>query len=227
VAVTAQEDAIVAEMTDLVRSELTASAFWSGFRAGKFPIEHVRAVFGQYYLWRNVFHRWFGVCIAKSPAFGTGPVTPYILSELAEHIEEEISGDHHGLAVRFLAAIGVTDPDALLPIPATLDYMGHFEAEFLPADRTGEEALAGLAGRELVAPLRNRMTIDAFTTRYGIADGLEFFHLHEELEVEHFRGLWEAIASRSQEERKLVEAAHSEIVAHVRFWDDVSRSIES
>ena len=27
---------------------------------------HVRDVFGQYYLWRNRFHRWFGICVAKS-----------------------------------------------------------------------------------------------------------------------------------------------------------------
>ena len=29
---------------------------------------HVRDVFGQYYLWRTRFHRWLGVCVAKSAA---------------------------------------------------------------------------------------------------------------------------------------------------------------
>ena len=45
---------------------LAESAFFSALSAGEADPGHVRDVFGQYYLWRNRFHRWFGICVAKS-----------------------------------------------------------------------------------------------------------------------------------------------------------------
>ena len=45
---------------------LAESAFFSAPSAGEADPGHVRDVFGQYYLWRNRFHRWFGICVAKS-----------------------------------------------------------------------------------------------------------------------------------------------------------------
>lgn len=219
------DEAIVAELMATVDHELENSAFWKSFTRGELPLAQVRKVFEQYYLWRNTFHRWFGVCIAKSPAFGSEADTEYILRELAEHIEEEVEGDHHGLAVQFLKALGIDEPHAILPLPHTTAYKEHFAELYLGSEHSGEEALAALAGRELVAPKRNRLTIDAFQQRYGISHALEFFHLHEELEVEHFRGLWDAVASQSAKDRALVEAAKDQIVRHVRFWDDVSAAV--
>ncbi|MCZ7430961.1 iron-containing redox enzyme family protein [Streptomyces sp. WMMC1477] len=224
-ATTFTSESIVTELSDTVGSELENSAFWSAFTAGELPLEHVSKVFQQYYLWRNTFHRWFGVCIAKSPAFGSSYDTDYILRELSEHIEEEVTGDHHGLALQFLKVIGVDNPQAIEPLPVTTAYENHFAELYLAPERTGQESLAALAGRELVAPLRNRLTLDAFQDRYGITESLEFFHLHEELEVEHFRGLWGAVATRSEKDRKLVEAAKDQIVRHVRFWDDVHAAV--
>ncbi|AXE87409.1 iron-containing redox enzyme family protein [Streptomyces sp. Go-475] len=218
-------DTIVGELSDTVDRELENSTFWRAFTRGELPLEHVRDVFLQYYLWRNTFHRWFGVCIAKSPAFGSGRQTEYILQELSEHIEEEVSGDHHGLAVQFLKVLGVDNPRDVLPLPHTTAYENHFAELYMSPERSGDEALAALAGRELVAPKRNRLTIDAFQEKYGITESLEFFHLHEELEVEHFRGLWGAVATQSEKDRRLVEAAKDQIVRHVRFWDDVHAAV--
>jgi pyrroloquinoline quinone (PQQ) biosynthesis protein C len=88
--------------------------------------------------------------------------------------------------------------------------------------RSGEEALAALAGREIVAPTRNRLTINALSQHYGIASGLEFFNLHEELEIEHFKSLWGALVkSYSADAKLLVEAARTEIRMHVAFWDAI------
>ncbi|MBO2447218.1 iron-containing redox enzyme family protein [Actinomadura barringtoniae] len=205
-----------------MKEVLAESSFFSDLRDGRAGVEAVREVFGQYYLWRNQFHRWFGVCVVKSPSFGTRFDTSFVLSELTEHIDEEISGDHHGMAVTFLAALGVERPGDIEALPVTVAYSESFLLRYLDPDRSGEEALSALAGREIVAPARNRITIDALAGHYGVKAGLEFFGLHEELEVEHFASLWNAVVSGySADEGELVEAARREIREHVAFWDDV------
>lgn len=217
---------VVAELEQHVTESLDGSRFFSGLRAGGHDVGHLRAVFSQYYWWRNRFHRWFGVCIARASGFGTEAPTEFVLSELIEHIEEEITGDHHGMCQTFLRELGVTDFAAIQPIPETRAYTDSFAERYMCTDRSGEEALAALAGRELVAPARNRITIDALSQAYGITGGLEFFSLHEELEVEHFKGLWEAVTrTYSGDPQQLVEAAKSEVSIHVKFWDDVSRAV--
>ena len=58
---------VVSERLELYAAGLLAeSAFFSALSAGEAHPGHVRDVFGQYYLWRNRFHRWFGICVAKS-----------------------------------------------------------------------------------------------------------------------------------------------------------------
>lgn len=214
---------VVSDLEEHVSTSLDRSRFYSGLQAGTHSLDHLRAVFGQYYWWRNRFHRWFGVCIAKAPGFGTEAPTEFVLSELIEHVEEEIKGDHHGMCVRFLRRLGISDLASIQPIPQTRAYTDSFAERYMCTDRSGEEALAALAGRELVAPRRNRITIDAFSQIYGIKDDLEFFSLHEELEVEHFKGLWDAVSKTyAGNPEQLVAAAKDEISHHVRFWDEVS-----
>lgn len=208
---------------DLVRyadEHLAASLFFSDLRFGKPSLDQVQYVFGQYYLWRNQFHRWFGVCIAKSAPFGTDFDTSFVLAELIEHIEEEVDGDHHGMCVKLLHTLGIAAPEALEPAPETIVYSDSFITRYMDPDRSGEETLAALAGREIVAPARNRMTIDALTKHYNITSGLEFFNLHEELEVQHFKSLWAALVKGYPAEAEhLIDAARNEIRRHVAFWD--------
>jgi len=217
---------VVAELEQHVSASLDQSRFFSGLRSGAHSLEHLRGVFLQYYWWRNRFHRWFGVCIARAPGFGTAAPTEFVLSELVEHVEEEIKGDHHGMCQAFLRHLGVTDFGAVRPLETTEAYTDSFAERYMGSERSGEEALAALAGRELVAPARNRITIDALAGVYGVREGLEFFSLHEELEVEHFKGLWEALTKTySGDPRQLVQAAKDEVAIHVRFWDDVSVAV--
>jgi heme oxygenase-like protein len=218
--------AAVAELMDHVDNTLSGSRFFTGLARGSHSLEHVRDVFSQYYWWRNRFHRWFGVCIARSEGFGTRAPIEFVLSELIEHIGEEIKGDHHGLCQRALRQLGVTDFAAIRPLPLTEAYTQSFIDRYACGDRSGEEALAALAGRELLAPKRNRMTIDALNQHYGIREGLEFFSLHEELEVEHFKGLWEAVGRyEACGPDRLVRAAQEEITLHMRFWDQASAAL--
>jgi pyrroloquinoline quinone (PQQ) biosynthesis protein C len=208
------------------RARLAESDFFSCLAEGKVHPGHVREVFGQYYQWRNRFHRWFGICVVKSAPFGDALNVPRVLGELITCLEQEITGNHHDLALSFLTALGVADPGCIATLPVTDAYAESFLRCYSPPDRTGDEALAALAGRELVVPSRNRIIVGALTKYYGVTSGLEFFNLHTDLEAEHFRGLWEALAHDTQADAgRLIEAARLEIWEHIAFWDDVYSAI--
>ncbi len=208
------------------RDRLAESDFFSDLSAGQVHPEHVRDVFGQYYLWRNRFHRWFGICVVKSAPFGDALNVPRVLGELIACLEQEIKGNHHGLALSFLTALGIANPARIAALPVTESYAESFLRCYFSADRTGDEALAALAGRELVAPGRNEIIISALSKYYGVTSGLEFFSLHTDLETEHFRSLWEALVHDTKADpRRLIEAARLEIWEHVTFWDDVYSAI--
>ncbi len=214
--------AVSQSLESYVSDRLAESDFFSDLSAGRAHPDHVRDVFGQYYLWRNRFHRWFGMCVAKSAAFGDALNVPRVLGELITCLEQEISGNHHGLALSFLTALGIDDPARIVALPVTESYAESFLRCYFSADRSGDEALAALAGRELVAPGRNEIIIGALSRHYGVTSGLEFFSVHTDIEVEHFRALWEALAHNTKADtERLLEAARVEIWEHVTFWDDV------
>jgi Iron-containing redox enzyme len=214
--------AVSMSLESYARDRLAESEFFVALSAGQIHPGHVRNVFGQYYLWRNRFHRWFGLCVAKSAPFGDARNTPRVLSELISCLAEEINGDHHGLARSFLAALGVADPAGIAALPVTESYAESFLRCYFSADRSGDEALAALAGRELAAPGRNEIIISALRGHYGVTSGLEFFSLHADLEIAHFRALWEALVHDTKADaQRLIEAARLEIWEHVTFWDDV------
>ena len=214
--------AVSESLESYARDRLAESDFFSELSAGQVHPEHVRDVFGQYYLWRNRFHRWFGICVARSAPFDDALNAPHVLGELISCLEQEIKGNHHGLALSFLAALGIADPARIAALPVTESYAESFLRCYFSADRTGDEALAALAGRELVAPSRNEIIISALSTHYGVTSGLEFFSMHTDLEAEHFRTLWDALArDTTADAQRLIEAARVEIWEHVTFWDDV------
>jgi hypothetical protein len=209
-----------------VNDLLAESEFFLDLSAGRAHPDHVRDVFGQHFLWRNRFHRWFGICVAKSPPFGEALNVPRVLGELIACLEQEIKGDHHGLALAFLAALGINNPAHITALPVTDAYAESFLHCYLPVERSGDEALAALAGRELVGPSRNRIIISALSEHYGVTSGLEFFNLHTDLEAEHFRTLWEALACDSgTDTRRLIDAARLEIWEHITFWGDVYSAV--
>jgi hypothetical protein len=204
------------------RARLAESSFFTGLAAGNVNPVHVREVFGQYYQWRNRFHRWFGICVAKIAPFGDALNVPLVLGELITCLNQEINGNHHELGLSFLAALGIADPSRIATLPVTDAYSESFPRCYFSADRTGDEALAALAGRELAVPGRNRIIVSALLEHYGVTSGLEFFALPTQLESEHFRALWEAFAHDTKADgRRLIEAARMEIWEHITFWDDV------
>ena len=205
---------------------LAESDFFADLSAGRIQLETLRDVFGQYYLWRNRFHRWFGVCVARTAPLGDALNVPRILAELIACLGQEITGDHHGLALSFLGALGIDDPARIRALPETDAYAESFVRCYFSADRSGDEALAALAGRELAVPSRNKIIISALPEHYGVTSGLEFFTLPASLEAQPFRVLWEVLAREaSTDSRQLIDAARLEIWEHVTFWDDVYSAI--
>jgi hypothetical protein len=205
---------------------LAESAFFSALSAGDAHPGHVRDVFGQYYLWRNRCHRWFGLCVAKSAPFDEAMDVPRVLGELIACLRHEIKGDQQRLALSFLAALGVNDPARIRALPVTDSYAESFLRCYSPGDRSGDEALAALAGRGLAAPSRNRVITGALPRHYGVTSGLEFFGQLGDLEAKHVRAMWRAIVrGRKADTGRLIEAARLEIWEHITFWDDVYYAI--
>jgi hypothetical protein len=208
---------------------LAESAFFSALSAGEADPGHVRDVFGQYYLWRNRFHRWFGICVAKSAPVDEARCVPLVLTELIACLRHEIKGDHHRLALSFLGALGIEDPAGIKALPVTDSYAESFLRCYSPGDRSGDEALAALAalaGRGLAGPGRDRIITGALSRHYGVTSGLEFFSPRGEEEAKHSRALWRAIIrGRRADTERLVDAARLEIWEHITFWDDVYYAI--
>jgi hypothetical protein len=218
---------VVAEsLESYARDRLAESAFFADLSAGRILAEDVREVFGQYYLWRNRFHQWFGVCVARTGPFGDAPNAARILGEIIAGLAQEITGDHHGQALSFLSALGIDDPARITVLPVTDAYAKSFLHCYSSADRSGDEALAALAGRELAVPSRNEIIIGALAGHYGVTSGLDLFGPHARLEAERFRALWEALAGAARTDgRLLADAARLEIWEHITFWDDVYTAI--
>jgi hypothetical protein len=201
---------------------LAESAFFSALAAGQARPGDVRDVFGQYYLWRNRCHRWFGLCVAKSAPCDEALAAPRVLGELIACLRHEINGDQHRLARSFLSALGIDDPARISALPVTDSYAESFLRCYSPGDRSGDEALAALAGRGLAGPSCNRVITGALPRHYGVTAGLEFFGRPGEEEARHFRAMWQAIVrDRTADTGRLIEAARLEIWEHVTFWDDV------
>jgi hypothetical protein len=218
---------VVSQSLEAYAGKLIAeSSFFSDLSAGRANPEDVRDVFCQYYLWRNQFHRWFGICVARSAPFGKAMNVPRILGALVTCLEQEVKEDHHGMALSFLAALGIDDTSRITALPVTNAYAESFLRCYSSSDRSGDDAIAALAGRELAVPGRNAIIVGALPMYYGVTSGLEFFDLHSTIEIEHFRVLWEATAFEYKADiGRLVEAARLEIWEHITFWDDVYSAI--
>jgi hypothetical protein len=205
---------------------LAESSFFSALAAGEVHPDHIRMVFSQYYLWHSRLHRWFGVCVAKSPPFDEALNVPRVLDGLIAFLRHEISRDHHRSALAFLGALGISDPSRIKALPVTNSYAESFLHCYSADNHSGDEALAALSGQALIGPSRNRIIAGALPKYYGVTSGLEFFGLDRDRETRYFRALWQAmVRDQKGDTGRLIEAATLEIWEHITFWDDVYYAI--
>jgi hypothetical protein len=218
--------AVAESLASYIRDRLAESDFFSALSAGEVPPGGVREVFGQYFLWRDRFHLWLDACVAKVTPSGDGPGAPRVPGELIERLAQEVKAPPRELVPSFLAILGVDDPSRIAVLPVTDAYAESFLRCYSPADRSGDEALAALAGRELSVRGRNEIIVSALPRHYGVTTGLDFFRPRARFETEHFRKLWQAFAYDSPADfRQLIEAARLEIWEHITFWDDVYSAV--
>ena len=213
-------------LVSYVHDRLAESDFFSALSAGEMPPGHVREVFGQYFLWRDRFHLWLDACVAKVTPSDDGPGAPRVPGELIERLAQEVKAPPRELAPSFLAILGVDHPSRIAVLPVTDAYAESFLRCYCPAARSGDEALAALAGRELSVPGRNEIIVSALPRHYGVTSGLDFFRPRASFDMEHFRELWLAFARDDKADFwQLIEAARLEIWEHITFWDDVYSAV--
>jgi len=218
--------AVAESLASYVRDRLAESDFFSALSAGEVPPGHVREVFGQYFVWRGRFHLWLDACAAKAAPSGDGPGAPRAAGELIERLAQEVTAGPCEIAASFRSILGVNDPSRIAVLPVTDAYAESFLRCYAHADRSGAEALAALAGRELAVPGRNEIIVSALPRHYGVTSGLDFFRPRTGLDVENFRELWQVFARDSRVDfRQLIEAARLEIWEHITFWDDVYSAV--
>jgi pyrroloquinoline-quinone synthase len=117
---------------------------------------------------------------------------------LEENLKDERDGDHPKLWLDFAAALGVS-PDqvaATAPEPETKECVGSFATAALAADEAF--ALGMLYGYESQTPEVAQTKVDGLRSHYGIdGEGVTYFELHGELDVDHARQLAGAIGEVS------------------------------
>lgn len=197
---------------------LENSRFFQGIQHGAIARLNLNAIFGQYYFWRNALHKWFGLCIEKSPVFGLqhDQALATVLSTLCEHIAEDMN--HLNLYKAFLKTLGV-DPRSLQIAVPTEAYIQSFWSRF--DDANFAMSCAALAGRELLSSIRSDIIRQALQSEYGI-DDVRFWDAHIEDEEKHFWLMWTPLTELGSDPDQLLAGAKNEINRHVRFWDDLT-----
>ena len=202
---------------------IAESNFFSDLSSGQANLEDVRGVFGQYYLWRNQFHRWFGICVARSAPFGESLNVPRILGELIACLGQEIKGRSPRAGTVIPGSPRHRRPAADYSAPCDRHLRGVVSPLLLlgrPQRRRGAGRLSWTGTRR--TEVATELSSVRFPRHYGVTSGLEFFDLHNTIEVAHFRVLWEAMThDHKADTGRLIEAARLEIWEHMAFWDDV------
>lgn len=208
------KEAVTGSLQFFSRGRLSESPFFNDLQEGRIQWDDLKEIFGQFYFWRNALHRWFGLCIAKSPDYGkeTDQATTAALRSLTDLIIIDVV-DHFGLYKQFLDDIDVGTA-SLSPTKITTDYNDSFFVRF--RDRSFEEATSALAGRELLSSIRSNIISESLINKYGF-DRVEFWRAHEEPEEEHFRSMWDALTQSYDNFEALEDAAREEIFEHVKY----------
>lgn len=212
------QEKITETLKDYSKECLLNSPFFNDLQNKPIPQETLQHIFGQYYFWRNYLHRWFGLCIEKSPEYGqkTDDATTAALRSLTGHINIDVVG-HFEMYKSFLDSMQI-DTEYLKPLSITTDYNESFSKRY--HSRTFEEATCALAARELLSSIRSKIIGDALQNNYNF-ENVEFWRAHEESEEEHFQSLWNALTDLNPNYESLTEAAKVEIYEHVKYFDNL------
>ena len=144
-----------------------------------------------------------------------------------ENLDDEVNDDHPGLWLRFAAAVGAQTQEVYgtPPEDETLDCVKTFELACKEAPLPF--ALGMLYAYESQTPEVAKTKVDGLRAHYGI-DGsdVDYFELHGELDVEHSRGLAEALTEVISSEDDIRQAEAGAATGARAIWgllDGVAR----
>ena len=165
--------AVSESLESYIRHLLAESDFVSGYsRPGQARREHVRDVFGQYYLWRNRFHRWVRRLRRQDRAVGEAlNVSTHALASSSPAWSRRSKEKRRAGDLVPQAALGIKErrgPRRVIPRDRHLRRVRFRAADFRwTAD--GDRGARRPHGRELVGPSRNRIVVGALPEHYGVA----------------------------------------------------------
>lgn len=146
---------------------------------------------------------------------------------VAENLRDERDDDHPALWLRFAEAVGV-EADAVRGTaaePETQECIESFRSGM--TQRSEAFALGMLYAYESQTPDVAKTKVDGLRKHYGIdGDGVTYFELHGELDVEHTDGLaraLESVAATPAQRQDAIEGAKAGAEAVWRILDGVSR----
>jgi pyrroloquinoline-quinone synthase len=146
---------------------------------------------------------------------------------VSDNLSDERDGDHPGLWLRFAQTVGAAPGRvrSTAPEPVTSACVEPFARAASKAPRP--YALGMLFGYESQTPEVSDTKVAGLRERYGIeGDGVEYFELHGELDVEHAGELAEAIAENCEGEEDLARAEEGARAGAEAVWtllDGVTR----
>lgn len=123
------------------------------------------------------------------------------------NLRDEVEDDHAGLWLRFAQAVGADDVEvsASVPEPETTACVREFSTKI--SENSAAFGLGMLYGYESQTPAVAETKVSGLRNNYGIdGDGVKYFELHGELDVEHTAELTEALAQVVTDEGSLAEA---------------------
>jgi pyrroloquinoline-quinone synthase len=176
-------------------------SFYKAWAAGSLTIDDLRAYSKQY--WRQVeafpgYLESVGSRLQSEKARGI----------VAANLSDELDGDHPGLWLDFARALGAAETE--VRDSAANAHTESCVSAFGDACRDSEPAFAlgMLWGYESQTPEVARTKVQGLRDHYGIdGDGVTYFELHGELDVEHASELVEAIREEAGEGAAEIVAA--------------------
>lgn len=192
--------------------------FYKAWAAGELSIEDLGFYSTQY--WRQV-EAFPGYLESLANRLPEGRARQTVTENLADERDQ----DHPGLWRSFAAAVDSEGLDTTAPEPETVACVNTFKDA--AANRSLPYALGMLYAYESQTPEVAETKVRGLREHFGIdGDGVTYFELHGELDVEHAAGLAGAIeeVARTPEDRKEAESgARAGAAAIYTLLDGVAR----
>lgn len=179
---------------------LLGHPFYRAWAEGRLTLEDLSCYAAQY--WRQV-EAFPGYLQALAGRLEAGSAARAIVEA---NLADERDDDHPGLWLGFARAVGAGEAEvrAAVPEPETAACVAAFSDA--AARRSPAFALGMIYGYESQTPAVAATKIEGLRSHYGVTEGLDYFALHGELDVEHAAGLARALAEVVRGEDDLAAA---------------------